>query len=150
MLKINISQLIDVEHPYSLDVDVAPVVRSWVCVSRKTYPYPTLNLGTNMKYEGNEKITMAFAQRNDEERGERKFTPRKGRQGKRRKVCYFTVNKITHIDYKDTDVLKKFISERGKILPRRVTGTSAKYQRALTVAIKRARAVALLPYTTDN
>ncbi|WP_074729587.1 30S ribosomal protein S18 [Paenibacillus naphthalenovorans] len=93
---------------------------------------------------------MAFAQRNDEERGERKFTPRKGRQGKRRKVCYFTVNKITHIDYKDTDVLKKFISERGKILPRRVTGTSAKYQRALTVAIKRARAVALLPYTTDN
>lgn len=74
---------------------------------------------------------------------------RKGRPNKRRKVCYFTVNKIKKIDYKDTDLLKKFISERGKILPRRVTGTSAKYQRALTVAIKRARQVALLPYTAD-
>jgi len=73
---------------------------------------------------------------------------RKGR-GKRRKVCFFTVNKITHIDYKDIDLLKKFISERGKILPRRVTGTSAKYQRALTIAVKRARQIALLPYTTE-
>jgi small subunit ribosomal protein S18 len=74
---------------------------------------------------------------------------RKGRPNKRRKVCYFTVNKITKIDYKDTDLLKKFISERGKILPRRVTGTSAKYQRALTTAIKRSRQVALLPYTAE-
>jgi small subunit ribosomal protein S18 len=73
---------------------------------------------------------------------------RRGR-GKRRKVCFFTANKITHIDYKDVDLLKKFISERGKILPRRVTGTSAKYQRMLTVAIKRARQVALLPYVTE-
>jgi len=73
----------------------------------------------------------------------------KGRPNKRRKVCYFTVNKIKKIDYKDTDLLKKFISERGKILPRRVTGTSAKYQRMLTVAIKRARQVALLPYTAE-
>jgi small subunit ribosomal protein S18 len=84
-----------------------------------------------------------------EERSERKFSPRRGGRNKRRKVCYFTVNKITHIDYKDTDTLKKFISERGKILPRRVTGTSAKYQRMLTVAIKRARQIALLPYTTE-
>lgn len=83
------------------------------------------------------------------ERGERKFGGRGKRGGKRRKVCYFTVNKIKHIDYKDTDLLKKFISERGKILPRRVTGTSAKYQRALTVAIKRARQMALIPYTTE-
>ena len=82
-----------------------------------------------------------------EQRERRPF--RKGGRGKRRKVCYFTVNKITHIDYKDTELLKKFISERGKILPRRVTGTSAKYQRMLTVAIKRARQVALLPYTTE-
>ncbi|CAJ1000731.1 MULTISPECIES: 30S ribosomal protein S18 [Bacillales] len=74
---------------------------------------------------------------------------RKGRPNKRRKVCYFKVNKIKHIDYKDTDLLKKFISERGKILPRRVTGTSAKYQRMLTVAIKRARQVALLQYTAE-
>ncbi|MGO0063901.1 30S ribosomal protein S18 [Brevibacillus fluminis] len=74
---------------------------------------------------------------------------RKGRPNKRRKVCYFTVNKIKKIDYKDIDLLKKFISERGKILPRRVTGTSAKYQRALTIAIKRSRQVALLPYTAE-
>ena len=58
---------------------------------------------------------------------------------RRRKVCYFTTNKITKIDYKDVDLLKRFVSDRGKILPRRVTGTSAKYQRELTVAIKRAR-----------
>jgi small subunit ribosomal protein S18 len=85
---------------------------------------------------------------NNEDRAERKFSKGRGRN-KRRKVCYFTVNKITHIDYKDLDTLKKFISERGKILPRRVTGTSAKYQRALTTAIKRARTIALLPYTTE-
>lgn len=83
-----------------------------------------------------------------EERSERRFSRGRGRN-KRRKVCYFTVNKITHIDYKDIDTLKKFISERGKILPRRVTGTSAKYQRMLTIAIKRARQIALLPYTTE-
>lgn len=86
----------------------------------------------------------------NEERGERKFSRGKGGRNKRRKVCYFTVNKIKHIDYKDIETLKKFISERGKILPRRVTGTSAKYQRALTIAIKRSRTIALLPYTTDN
>jgi small subunit ribosomal protein S18 len=74
---------------------------------------------------------------------------RKGR-AKRRKVCYFTANGITHIDYKDVDTLKKFISERGKILPRRVTGTSAKYQRMLTRAIKRARIMALLPFVADD
>ncbi|ARK32910.1 MULTISPECIES: 30S ribosomal protein S18 [Bacillaceae] len=73
---------------------------------------------------------------------------RRGRP-KRRKVCFFTVNKITKIDYKDTDLLKRFISERGKILPRRVTGTSAKYQRQLTIAIKRARQIALLPYVNE-
>lgn len=74
---------------------------------------------------------------------------RQGRRGRRRKVCYFTANNITYIDYKDVDLLKRFISERGKILPRRVTGTSAKYQRQLTRAIKRARLMALLPYTAD-
>ena len=68
---------------------------------------------------------------------------------RRKKVCYFTVNKIEKIDFKDTDLLKRFITERGKILPRRVTGTSAKYQRMLAVAIKRARQVALLPYVRD-
>lgn len=71
------------------------------------------------------------------------------RGNKRRKVCFFTVNKVKYIDYKDTDLLRKFVSERGKILPRRVTGTSSKYQRQLTQAIKRARQMALLAYTND-
>lgn len=83
------------------------------------------------------------------EREERRPSGRKNRGNKRRKVCYFTANKITHIDYKDTELLKRFVSERGKILPRRVTGTSAKYQRMLTTAIKRSRQIALLPYTTE-
>ena len=66
-----------------------------------------------------------------------------------KKVCYFTKNKITYIDYKDVELLKKFISPNGKITPRRVTGTSAKYQRQLATAIKRARQMALLPYIAD-
>lgn len=74
---------------------------------------------------------------------------RKGGRAKRRKVCYFTSNGITHIDYKDTELLKRFVSERGKILPRRVTGTSARYQRKLTIAIKRSRQMALLPYVAE-
>ena len=66
-----------------------------------------------------------------------------------KKVCYFTKNKIEYNDYKDVELLKKFISANGKITPRRVTGTSAKYQRMLTTAIKRARQMALLPYIVD-
>lgn len=75
---------------------------------------------------------------------------RRNNMRRRKKVCYFTKNNITFIDYKDVELLKKFISERGKILPRRVTGTSAKYQRMLTTAIKRARHMALLPYVVDE
>lgn len=71
-----------------------------------------------------------------------------GRKG-RRKVCSFCVEKIETIDYKDVPRLKRFISERAKILPRRVTGTCAYHQRQLTTAIKRARHIALLPYTAD-
>ena len=67
---------------------------------------------------------------------------------RRKKVCVFC-GKNNVIDYKDTAKLKKYISERGKILPRRITGTCAKHQRALTVAIKRARHVALMPYVQD-
>lgn len=74
---------------------------------------------------------------------------RQGRRGRRRKVCFFTSNKITYIDYKDVDLLRRFVSDRGKILPRRVTGTCAKYQRQLTRAVKRARQMALLPYSAD-
>lgn len=68
---------------------------------------------------------------------------------KKRKRCYFLSNGITVVDYKDTDLLKKFLSENGKILPARVTGVSKKYQRILTRAVKRARHSALLPYTGD-
>ena len=75
---------------------------------------------------------------------------RRNNMRRRKKVCYFTKNNIKTIDYKDVELLKKFISERGKILPRRVTGTSAKYQRMLTTAIKRARHMALLPYVVDE
>ena len=67
----------------------------------------------------------------------------------RRKVCAFCVDKVTAIDYKDVGKLRKYISERAKILPRRVTGTCAKHQRQLTGAIKRARVIALLPYVSD-
>jgi small subunit ribosomal protein S18 len=68
---------------------------------------------------------------------------------KKRKRCPFTAAGITEIDYKDTDTLNKFITERGKILPRRITGVSAKHQKKLTAAIKRARHVALLPFVAE-
>lgn len=68
---------------------------------------------------------------------------------RRKKVCYFTANHIENIDFKDVDLLRKFVTDRGKILPRRATGTSAKYQRKLAIAIKRARHMALLPFVKD-
>ena len=68
---------------------------------------------------------------------------------KRKKVCQFCVDKCQHIDYKDTAKLRRYLSERSKILPRRTTGTCAMHQRQLTVAIKQARQIALLPYVTD-
>ena len=67
----------------------------------------------------------------------------------RRKVCGFCVDKVEHIDYKDTALLRKYVSERGKIMPRRMSGVCAKHQRELAIAIKRARIVALLPYVAD-
>ena len=73
---------------------------------------------------------------------------RRGGMRRRKKVCVFC-GKDNVIDYKDTIKLKRYVSERGKILPRRITGNYAKHQRALTVAIKRARHVALMPYVTD-
>jgi len=73
---------------------------------------------------------------------------RGGGQRRRKKVCYFCANHVGYIDYKDVELLKRYISEKGKILPRRVTGTCAKHQRTLTVAIKRARIMGLLPFTT--
>ena len=67
----------------------------------------------------------------------------------RKKVCAFCEEKVEYIDYKDVAKLKKYVSERGKILPRRISGTCAKHQRELTTAIKRARNVALLPFSAD-
>jgi small subunit ribosomal protein S18 len=71
------------------------------------------------------------------------------KQRSKKKFCFFCKNKITFIDYKDVELLKKHISINGKISPRRVTGTCAKDQRMLAVAIKRARQMALLPYEID-
>jgi len=78
--------------------------------------------------------------------------PKNARKFKKpkRKVCFFTVQKIDYIDYKNVGLLRRFVTERGKILPRRTTGTSARYQRPLTTAIKRARIMALLPFVTEG
>ena len=83
-------------------------------------------------------------------RSDRSDSPMKRRGGRRRKkVCVFCGKENNEINYKDTAKVKKYVSERGKILPRRITGTCAKHQRALTSAIKRARHVALMPYVQD-
>ena len=87
-----------------------------------------------MAYEGNDREPR-------ENRG-------RGRKG-RKKVCSFCVDKIYSIDYKDVPRLRRYLSERSKIIPRRVTGTCAHHQRQLTVAIKRARHVALLPFVSE-
>jgi len=70
--------------------------------------------------------------------------------GKREKYCRFKRYGIKYVDYKDTNFLTQFVNEQGKILPRRITGTSLKYQRKVSTAIKRARHLALMPYVTDN
>jgi small subunit ribosomal protein S18 len=69
---------------------------------------------------------------------------------RRRKFCRFTAEGITHIDYKDIEILKQYVTESGKIVPSRITGTSNKYQRQLAVAIKQARYPALIPYTDSQ
>lgn len=81
--------------------------------------------------------------------GEGKMGGRGGMRRAKRKICQFCVDKVEAIDYKDLMKIRKFLSEKGKILPRRISGCCAKHQRQLTVAIKRARHIALLPYTTD-
>ena len=81
---------------------------------------------------------------------ERSDAPMKRRGGRRRKKdCVYCADKNAVIDYKDVNKLKRYVSERGKILPRRITGNCAKHQRALTVAIKRARHIALMPYVAE-
>jgi small subunit ribosomal protein S18 len=84
----------------------------------------------------------------------RKYIMAQQRRGggprRRRKVDFIAANHIEYVDYKDTELLERFISERGKILPRRVTGTSAKNQRKVTTAIKRARIMGLLPFVAED
>jgi small subunit ribosomal protein S18 len=72
------------------------------------------------------------------------------RGDRRRKVCRFTQDGVEVVDYKDIERLRRYVTDRGKIVPRRITGTSAYHQRSLTTAIKRARYLALLPYTSDH
>ena len=90
---------------------------------------------------------MAF---NKSEKGDRADAPvrRKGGMRRRKKVCAFC-GKDSEIDYKDAAKLRRYVSERGKILPRRITGNCAKHQRAITVAVKRARHLAIMPYVQD-
>lgn len=98
--------------------------------------------------------TENIAPRERTERAERPERPERAersnmRPRKRRKVCAFCVDKVEHIDYKDAAKLRRYLSERGKILPCRMTGTCAEHQRQLTVAIKRARQIALLPFVAE-
>jgi small subunit ribosomal protein S18 len=79
----------------------------------------------------------------------RYLTPLAIDTGKKKKYCRFKKVGIKYIDYKDADFLTKFLNEQGKILPRRITGTSLKFQRKVARAVKRARQIALLPYVTD-
>ena len=81
----------------------------------------------------------------EKEKTERPFRARKAKK----KVCQFCVDKVQDIDYKDIAKLRRYVSERAKILPRRITGTCAKHQRQLTTAIKRARHIALLPFSAE-
>ena len=93
---------------------------------------------------------MAFNDRDNRDRGDRPDrADRRGGKKSRKKVCVFCSDGVTRIDYKDIGKLKKCMTERSKILPRRVTGTCAFHQRELTGAIKRARFVALLPYMSE-
>ncbi len=90
----------------------------------------------------------------DYKSGKSSYGDREGGRGMRmrrtrRKVCAFCADKVEIIDYKDVPRLKKFVSERGKILPKRMSGTCAKHQRELTTSIKRARHLALMPYTGE-
>jgi len=88
---------------------------------------------------------MFIMDKNDKFDGQRQYKNTR----KKKKVCPFCTDKIDYIDYKDINRLKKCVSERSKILPRRISGTCANHQRQLTIAIKRARHIALIPYISD-
>ena len=90
---------------------------------------------------------MAFQKADKGDRGDAPMRKRVVRR--RKKVCVFCVDKVENIDYKDTAKLRRYITERGKIVPRRISGTCAKHQRQRTIAIKRARQIALLPFVAE-
>ncbi len=90
---------------------------------------------------------MAFKPKGKMQRGKDDKRPQRSNAPKRRKFCRFTAEKITWVDYKDVDLLKDFVAENHKIMPARITGTHSGYQRQLSTAIKRARFLALMPYT---
>ena len=112
-------------------------------VAEETAEAPTENRDSESADGGNGER----AERSEGDRGDMRMRRRPIRR--RRKVCAFCEDKNLVIDFKDVNTLKKYISERGKILPRRITGNCAKHQRAITLAVKRARHVALLPYTVE-
>ena len=82
--------------------------------------------------------------------GKKRRTKRPPRRARRRKPCPFTTSGFKEIDYKDVDTLRRFVTERGKIIPKRITGVSARYQKLLCAAVKRARYVALLPFAAED
>ncbi len=85
----------------------------------------------------------------EKERNDKVERAPRGPRKSRKKVCAFCADKIGNIDYKDVAKLRRFVSERSKIFPRRMTGTCARHQRQLTIAVKRARHIALIPYVSD-
>ena len=84
------------------------------------------------------------------QRGTRSESPRRRHGGRRRRVCRFCLDKTLKIDYKDPQAIRYFITERGKIVPRRISGNCAKHQRRVCLAIKRARNIALMPFTATS
>jgi small subunit ribosomal protein S18 len=90
---------------------------------------------------------MAFKPMKKGKPGDKGRRPNRGGMFRRRKYCRFTAERIKEVDYKDIAILKDFLAENGKIIPARITGTKARFQRQLSVAIKRAQFLALLPYT---
>lgn len=105
-------------------------------------------MAEEVKQETAEEVKTKTAE-NTEKKAERPVRARRKPMHRRKKVCRFCAKNAAPLDYKDVDTLRQFISERGKILPRRVTGCCAKHQRAVTTAVKRARHLALLPYMVE-
>lgn len=112
-------------------------------------PDPELD-SYSYSYSDSEKEETSLLEGEDSEKGIRFLTPFDVKTKPEKKYCFFLKNKIKYIDYKNPKFLIKFLNERGEILPRRITGTSKKFQKILTKAIKRCKHIGLLPYITDR